>query len=66
LHISEYRPGTPEYLQATQQIDLAMMSVLWRTQEISQYGLENEMDYSEIEVELALRNQAAKSRQRRA
>jgi hypothetical protein len=69
MHISEYRPDTLEYVRANQQINLAMTRVLWKTQEISQYGLEP--DYGEIEVELnglasfyldrrqALRNQAA-------
>jgi hypothetical protein len=52
-HISEHRPGTVEYLQTNQQIDLAMTSVLWKTQEISQYGFEDEPGYGEIEVELS-------------
>jgi hypothetical protein len=50
MHISQYDPGTLEYLQANQQIDLAMTRVLWGTQEISQFGLEP--DYGEIQVEL--------------
>ena len=73
-HISEHRPGTVEYLQTNQQIDLAMMSVLWETQEISQYGFENDPSHGEIEVRLegltsfylkrrqSLRNQAAKAK----
>jgi hypothetical protein len=52
-HISEHRPGTVEYLQTNQQSDLAMTSVLWKTQEISQYGFEDEPGYGEIEVELS-------------
>jgi len=74
-HLSEYRPGTMEYVQTNQQIDLAMTSVLWETQEVSQYGFENEPGHGQIEVKLsglasfyleqrqALRNQAAKAQQ---
>jgi hypothetical protein len=74
-HVSEYRPGTLEYVQTNQQIDLAMTSVLWETQEVSQYGFENEPGHGQIEVELsglasfslvrrqAFRNQAAKAQQ---
>jgi len=73
LHISEYHPGTLEYLQTNQQIDLATMDVLWETQEISEFGLENEPGYGRIEVQLnglasfyldrrqAFRNQVAKT-----
>jgi hypothetical protein len=50
-HISEYQRGTVQYLQTNQQIDLALTSVLWETQEISRYGLEP--GYGEIEVELS-------------
>jgi hypothetical protein len=53
LHISEHRPGTLEYLQTNQEIDLAMMDVLWETQEISQFGMENEPGYGKIEVNLS-------------
>jgi len=74
-HISEYRPGTVEYLQTNHEIDLALIGVLWETQEISQYGFENEPGHGQIEVELsglasfylerrqAFRNQAAKAQQ---
>jgi hypothetical protein len=74
-HVSEYRPGTVEYVQTNQQINLAMTSVLWKTQEVSQYGFENEPGHGEIEVELSglasfylerrqdFRNQAAKAQQ---
>jgi hypothetical protein len=74
-HVSEYRPGTVEYVQTNQQIDLAMTSVLWETQEVSQYGFENEPGHGQIEVELdgsagfylerrqVFRNQAAKAQQ---
>jgi hypothetical protein len=53
-------------------IDLARTSLLWQTQEISQFGMENQPGYGEVEVQLdgvagfyfdcrqALRNQAAK------
>jgi hypothetical protein len=50
LHTSEYRPGTVEYLQTNHEIDLALIDVLWETQEISQFGLENEPGYGDIEV----------------
>jgi hypothetical protein len=74
LHTSEYRSGTLEYLQTNQEIDLAMMGVLWETQEISQFGMENEPGYGKIEVQLnglatfyfhrrlALRKKASKER----
>jgi hypothetical protein len=70
LHISDYRRETTGYVQTNQEIDRAMMSVLWHTQEISQYGLEP--SYGEIEVELdgvasfyleqAWRNQAGQTK----
>jgi hypothetical protein len=75
LHMSEYRSGTIEYLQTNQAIDLAMMDVLWKTQEISEFGMDDEPSHGEIEVELeglanfyfdrreALRRQAAKAKQ---
>jgi hypothetical protein len=75
LHITEYRQGTLEYVEANQQIDLGMTRVLWGTQEISQYGFENDPGHGEIEVQLSgmatfylerrqgLRNQAAKAKQ---
>jgi hypothetical protein len=52
LHVSEYHPGTLEYLQTNQAIDLALIKLLWTTQEISRFGLENEPGHGEIEVEL--------------
>jgi hypothetical protein len=73
LHVCDYRPGAVEYLQANQEISDAMTAVLWRTQEVSQYGLEP--DHGQIEVELsglasfymdrrrALRNQVPEERQ---
>jgi len=51
MHISEYHPGTLEYLQINQQIDLATIDVLWKTQEISQFGMDDEPSHGEIEVE---------------
>jgi hypothetical protein len=77
MHISEHHPGTLGDLQTSQEIDRAMMSVLWQTQEISKYGFENEPSHGEIEVRLdglasfyldrrqALRNQTAEARQHR-
>jgi hypothetical protein len=75
LHISEYHPGTIGYLQTNQQIDLALTDVLWKAQEISQFGgMGDYPGYGEIEVELsglasfylgrrpAWRNQAAKAK----
>jgi hypothetical protein len=53
LHISEYRSGTVEYLQTNQEIDLALTDVLWETQEISEFGMENEPGYGRIEVQLS-------------
>jgi hypothetical protein len=73
LHISEYREGTLEYLQTNQQIDLSMLDVLWETQEISQFGMENQPGHGEINLVLsglasfyidrrqAFRNQALQS-----
>jgi hypothetical protein len=51
MHVSEYHPGTVEYLQINQQIDLAMIGVLWKTQEISQFGMDDDPSHGEIEVE---------------
>jgi hypothetical protein len=51
LHISEYHPGTLEWLQTNQEIDSAMIGVLWKTQEISQFGMDDEPSHGEIEVE---------------
>lgn len=70
-----YERDTPEYFQMNQKIDLAMMDVLWKTQEISKFGTEDDPGYGIIEVELkglasfylegrqAFRNQAAKAKQ---
>jgi hypothetical protein len=52
LHTTEYRPGTLETLQTNQEIDLALIDVLWETQEISEFGFENEPGYGRIEVQL--------------
>jgi hypothetical protein len=67
LHISDYHPGTAEYLQANQEIDRAMMSVLWGTQEISQWSLQGlGAGLGEIEVELnGLASFYLRQRQRR-
>ena len=74
LHVSEYRSGTVEYVQTNQEIDLALIDILWETQEISDLGGENEPGYGQIEVELRglasfylarrqpWRNQAAKAK----
>jgi hypothetical protein len=70
-----YEQSTLEYFQMNQKIDLAMMDVLWKTQEISEFGTEDDPGYGEIEVALeglasfylegrqAFRNQAAKAQQ---
>jgi hypothetical protein len=75
IHTFGYERGTPEYFQMNQKIDLAMMDVLWETQEISRFGMENEPSHGEIEVQLKglasfylesrqiFRNQAAKAKQ---
>ena len=52
MHISDYRPGTLEYLQTNQEIDLALTGVLWETQEISQDEFEPGW-YGRVEVELS-------------
>jgi hypothetical protein len=53
LHISKYVPGTLEYLQTNQAIDVAMTSFLWETQEMSGYGMENEPHHGHIEVQFS-------------
>ena len=70
----EYQGGTPEYFEMNQKIDLAMMDVLWKTQQISELGFD-EWGYGQITVELKglassylegskrFRNQAAKAQQ---
>jgi hypothetical protein len=70
-----YRRGTPEHFEMTQQIDLGMMDVLWKTQQISNLGF-GEGGYGQITVQLkgsvsfylegrqAFLNQAAKAGQR--
>jgi len=42
---------TLEWLQTNQEIDSAMIGVLWTTQEISQFGMDDEPRHGEIEVE---------------
>src|SRR5262245_8467989 len=73
--VSEYHL---EYLQINQEIDLALLGVLWETQEISEFGMENEPGYGEIEVQFSglarsyihrrqyLRDEAAKAKQQTA
>jgi len=52
-HVSEYRSGTVDYVQANQEIDRATISVLWKALKAPQYSFENEPSYdAEIEVEL--------------
>jgi len=50
MHVSE-TGLTLEWLQTNQQIDLAMIGVLWETQEISEFGMDDEPSHGEIEVE---------------
>jgi hypothetical protein len=69
-----YQRGTPEYFQTNEEIDLAMMDVLWKTQQISKLEFD-EWGYGQITVQLkgmasfylegrqAFRNQAAKAGQ---
>src|SRR5262249_13419649 len=77
-HVSEYRSGTVDYVQANQEIDRAMISVLWKALKAPQYSFENEPSYdAEIEVELTgsatfyldrrqyVRDQAAKAGQQK-
>jgi hypothetical protein len=54
LHVTEYQPGTLEYLQTNQEIDRAVMALLWDTQEISMFEFEfdHQPDYGEIKVQL--------------
>jgi hypothetical protein len=49
---SEYRPGTVEYSQTNEEIDLALIGILWETQEISQLGGEDEPSTGIITMEL--------------
>ena len=49
-HVSETRLKL-EWLQTKQEIDLALIDVLWKTQEISQFGMDDEPSHGEIEVE---------------
>jgi hypothetical protein len=52
-HVSEYRSGTVDYVQANQEIDRAMSSVLWKALKAPQYSVENEPSYdAQIEVKL--------------
>jgi hypothetical protein len=48
---TQYLPGTLEFLQENQKIDLAMLKVLWETQEISDFGMNNP-GYEQIQMEL--------------
>jgi hypothetical protein len=71
----EYQQGTLAYLQMNEEIELAMMDVLWKTQQISKLGFD-EGGYGQITVQLnglassylegrhAFRNQPAKARPR--
>jgi hypothetical protein len=78
-HVSEYRSGTVDYVQANEEIDRAMTSVVWNALNTSQYSLENEPSYDAlIQVELTgsasfyldrrqyVRNEAAKAGQQKA
>jgi hypothetical protein len=76
MNTFEYERGSLEYFQMYQKIDLAMMDVLWKTQEISQFGMDDEPSHGQITVQLEgsansylegrriFRNQAAKAGQR--
>ena len=46
-----YQRGTPEYFQTNEEIDLAMMDVLWKTQQISKLEFD-EWGYGQITVQL--------------
>jgi hypothetical protein len=78
LNTFDYQRGTLEYFEMNQKIDLALIDVLWKTQRISRFGLE-ESEYGRISVRLkgsasdyledsrrwrAFRNQAANTDQR--
>jgi hypothetical protein len=73
----EFQRGTLEFFEMNQKIDLALMDVLWKTQRISEFGLD-ESGYGQITVELkglassylegsrrwqVFRNQAVKAQQ---
>jgi hypothetical protein len=77
MNTFEFQRGTLEFFEMSQKIDLALMDVLWKTQRISEFGLD-ESGYGQITVELkglassylegsrrwqALRNQTAKTQQ---
>jgi hypothetical protein len=76
MNTFEYERGSLEYFQMYQKIDLAMMDVLWKTQEISQFGMDDEPSHGQITVQLEgsansylegrriFRNQAVKAGQR--
>jgi|SRR5262245_26217513 len=49
-HVSE-TGLTLEWLHTMQAIDSALIGVLWRTQEISRFGMDDEPSHGEIEVE---------------
>ena len=71
-----YRSGTVDYVQANEEIDRAMTSVLWNALKAPQHSYENEPSYdAPIEVEFTgsasyyldgrqyVRDQAAKAKQ---
>ena len=49
--VTEYQPGTPAYFETNRVINLALIEVLWETQEISQFAMDNEPGYGSIEVQ---------------
>jgi hypothetical protein len=51
MNTFEYQRGTLEYFEMNQKIDLALMDVLWKTQRISNFGLD-ESGYGQIAVQL--------------
>jgi hypothetical protein len=52
-HVSEYRSGTVDYVQANGEINRAMTSVVWKALKAPQYSFEDEPSYdAQIEVEL--------------
>jgi len=51
LHTCDAGPDSKEYSQATQAIDCAMTEALWRTQQISTFGM-NGKDWGKIDLRL--------------
>jgi hypothetical protein len=49
-HTTESCPRTLEWLWTNHQIDVAMMSILWETQEVSQYGDHDHPGHGHFEV----------------